>query len=146
MITKEKQGLVAVDTINNDNDAVLISLTCNTEAFSKSNAFEQLVDMILVNSLHKLPKSLIGVLGIEIEAFKEKYSDCYLIEDAIDKISKEYKENIELDFYHLERINVWRDNMRIICKTSPDNKIAALATFGGAGMSYDSIYKTNIFN
>ena len=114
-----KNGLILCDLKNDCSDAIMLSLSCETDKISKSGKFNELGLLIKENLFEMYPDELSEIYTLplltEFEGFDKDpfWKDCELLEDAIDKVANYTKENINIEFYKSLRVNIGRDQYKI---------------------------------
>lgn len=127
-----KIGYVDVDTFNNDNDAIILSLTCQSQRTLQEERFITLFDTILLSAYkHNFPQTAGELLSLEILVNKDQFVDCTFIEDAIELVSNELNDTIEIDAYIPVRIHAGRNELRLLACANEDNNVAYAVPFLG---------------
>jgi translation elongation factor EF-Ts len=131
---QKKEGKVVAESRNNDNDSILIALSCEKETTSKANLFNDLLYLIKELSFKNFPEDEGEVLSMEILSNNmpnEKFwRDCTFINDAVLKVSDYYKEEIILEKYFLQRVFSGRDWYKLFTYNHIDEKISSIMLIG----------------
>lgn len=139
------KGIVLAKTLNNNNDAILVALTCEKELTSRSGLFidfaHSVFDCLQLDNLN-LPSTLNEALSSDF-IFSSRYSksdifsNCSTIDNAIDVISNYYKEEINLKDYKALKIVIGRDMRQVYLHINPSLTIAGAIIIGGTGLKLE---------
>lgn len=144
MITNK--GIVLVGKANENNDAVILSLTCNKDSTARSGIFIDLGYKLLNIFLAEFPNNLLSALSTDFTMSRERYTDpkiwekCDIVDDAIKVASKLTDDNIELKDYKSLRVIIGRGLQQIYTYSHPDMKIASAVIMTGSGLNNELSY------
>lgn len=144
-VRQNKHGLVLTRSFEGETEGYLISLLCDTENTSASILYRGLVTPIFEAAKIYNAETAGEILSLPLTTLnKNLYPKCETIEDAISFVSEQMGENIVLDNYEKMIATIGKDFFKVITYTSPDFKTSTMITFGGKGMSKESIYQTDV--
>ncbi len=141
-------GLVLAGQTKDDNDAVLLSLTCDDFEVCRRGLFIDLGYHILDSLLRNIPSGYNSALATDFVTLnnryvsKEVWSKCETIDDAINLASEFYKEDITLKEVKTLRVLVGRATdtnpgyQKVFTYMNPGSTIASAVIMLGIGL-YD---------
>lgn len=141
-------GIVLAGQTKDDNDAVLLSLTCDDFEICRRGLFIDLGYHILDSLLRDIPTGYNSALATDFSAINQRYVSkdiwckCETVEDAIDLASTFYKEEITLQDVKTLRVLIGRATdtnpgyQKVFTFTNPGCTVASAVIMLGPGL-YD---------
>jgi hypothetical protein len=141
-----RHGRVLSETRNDNNDAIILSLSCREEKTTKYGLFNDLMSLIIENIFDRFPNNPEDDINIPFddgcvmsldlitnyEGFREDpfWKNCETVSDAMLKLCYLYDEDIILEYYKPLRVAIGRGWYKIFTYNHIDNKLAAAVIIG----------------
>lgn len=144
-----KKGIVLAQTFNNDNDAILFSLSCKGN-IDRSGLFIDLAHQLMSLFTYNIPSDLSEALKLDFSITDNvRYSNLTeyvkdnLVDDVLKEISYKLNDDIQLEEYNLFRIDIGRDLRKIFLYKHPTMTLASAVIMGGSGRNKEEDLEIN---